>query len=83
MKVSCLRGTKGYPVINTQSFASWSSKKRVHHFAFTKSLLKETLQVPLHNCVFPIGNIIVIQITGIPVGSDRPLFLANLFLALF
>ena len=31
-------GTRDYTVINKQGRASWSSKKRGHHFVFTKSL---------------------------------------------
>ena len=35
----------------------------------------------LHNCFFSIKNIIMIQIIGIPVGSDPVPFSENLFLA--
>ena len=38
-------GTWDYIIINKQDCASWSSKKRGHHFVFTKSLLKEALIV--------------------------------------
>ena len=33
--------TGDYTVINQQVCASWSSKKRGHHFVFTKLLLQE------------------------------------------
>ena len=39
-----------------QYCVSWSSKKRRHHFAFTKSLLKEAIKFLLHNCFFSIGK---------------------------
>ena len=68
-------GTRDYIVIKKQGCASWSSKKREHHFVFTKSLLKEALKFILHNCFFSIGKIIMIQVIGIPMGSC--LFLAN------
>ena len=74
-------GTRDYIVISKQGCASWSSKKRGHHFVFTKSLLKEAIAFLLHNCFFSIGNIIMIQVTGIPVGHDLAPFFTNLFLA--
>ena len=74
-------GTRDYIIVNKQVCASWSSKKRGHHFVFTKSLLKEAIKFLLHNCCFSIGIIIMIQVTGIPTGSDTASFFANLFLA--
>ena len=73
--------TRDYRKINKQGFASWSSKKRGHHFVFTKSLLKQAIKLLLHNCFFSIGNITMIQVIGIPMGSDPAPFFANLFLA--
>ena len=74
-------GTRDYKVVNKQGCASWSSKKRGDHFVFTKSLLKEAIKLLLHNCVFSIGNIIMIQVIGTPMGSDPAPVFANLFLA--
>ena len=74
-------GTRDYIIINKQGSTSCSSKKRGHHFVFTKSLLKEAIKFLLHNCFFSIGNITMIQVTGIPMGSDPAPFFANLFLA--
>ena len=73
-------GTRDYIIINKQGCASWSSKKRGHHFVFTKSLLKEAIKLLLHHC-FSNGNITMIQVIGIPMGSDPATFFANLFLA--
>ena len=56
--------TRDYIIINKQGYALWSSKKRGHHFVFTKSLLKEAIKLLLHNCFSSFGNIIVIQVTG-------------------
>ena len=74
-------GNRDYIIINKQGCASWSSKKTVHHFVFTKSLIKEAVKFLLHNYFFSIRNIIMIQVIGIPMGSDPAPFFANLFLA--
>ena len=74
-------GTRDYIVINKQDCASWSSKKIRHHFVFTKSLLKEAIKFLLHNCFFSFGNVIFIQVIGIPMGSDPAPFFVNLFVA--
>ena len=72
---------RDYIVIKKQGCTSWSSKKRWHHFAFTKSLLKEVIKFLLHSCVFSIGNIIMIQVIGAPMRSNSAPFFANVFLA--
>ena len=75
-------GTRDYIIINKQGYLRrWLSKKREHHFVFTKSLLKEAITFLLHNCFYSIGNIIMIQIIGIPMRSDPAPFFANLILA--
>ena len=74
-------GTRDYIVIKKQGCASWPSKKRGHHVVFTKSLLKENIKFLLHNCFSSTGNIIMIQVIGIPMGSDPAPFFGNLFLA--
>ena len=63
-------GTRDYIIVNKQGCASLSSKKRGNHFVFTKSLLKEAIELILHNCFFSIGNIIMIQLIGILIRSD-------------
>ena len=75
------RGTRDHVVIDKQCCASLSSNKRGHHIVFAKSLLKEAIKFHLHNCFFSIGNIIMIQLIGIPMGSDPAPFFSNLFLA--
>ena len=74
-------GTRDYIIINKQGCASWSSKKRGHHFVFTKSLLKQAIKFLLHNCFFCIGNITIIQVIVTPMASEPAPFFANLFLA--
>ena len=74
-------GTRDYRIINRQGCASWSSKKKGNHFVFTKSLFKEAIKFLLHYCFFSIANIIMIQVLGIPMGSDPVPFFANIFLA--
>ena len=63
-------GARGYIIINKEGCVSWSPSKRGHFFVFTKSPLKEAIKFLLHNCFFSIGNIIMIQVTGISMGSD-------------
>ena len=70
------RGTRDYIAINKQGCTSWSSKKKGHHFVFTKSVLKEAIKFLLHDCFFSIENIIISYIiisyhnvVGIPMGS--------------
>ena len=72
-------GNRDYIVIKKQGCVSWPSKKRGHHFVFTKSLLKEKIKFLLHNCFFSIRNIIMILAIGIPMGSDPAPFFENLF----
>ena len=72
-------GARDYMIINKQGFASWSSKKRGHHFVFTKSLFKEAIKFLLHNSFFSIGNIKMIHVIGVPIESDPAPFFANLF----
>ena len=45
-------GTRDHTVINKQGCASWSSKKRRHHFVFTKSLLKKVINFFFYITVF-------------------------------
>ena len=73
--------TRDYITINKQGCASWSSKKRGPHFVFTKNLFKEAVKFLLRNCFLSIGNIIMIQVIGKPMGSDPVPFFANLLLA--
>ena len=47
-------GTRDYIVSKKQSCTSWSSKKRGHHFVFTKSLFKEAIEFLLPDCFFSI-----------------------------
>ena len=66
-------------MITKQGCASCSSKKRGHHFVFTKSLLKGTIEL-FYITFFSIENITMIRVIGIPIGSDPAPFLTNLFL---
>ena len=73
-------GTRDCIVINKQDCAHWSCKKSERHFVFTKSLFKEATKFLLHNCFFSVGNI-MIQVIGMPMGSDPAPFFGNLSLA--
>ena len=74
-------GSRDYIIINKQGCASCSSEKRGPHFVFIKSLLKEAIKFLLQNCFFSTGNITMIQVIRIPMGSDPAPFFPNLFLA--
>ena len=74
-------GTRDYIIIKNQSCTSSSSKKRGHHSIFTKSLFKKAIKFLLRNCFFSIGNIIMVQVIGIPMGYDPAPFFSNLLLA--
>ena len=63
-------GTRDYIIIKKQDCASWSSKRRGHYFVLAKSLLKEGIKFLLYNFFFFVGNIIMIQVIEIPMGSE-------------
>ena len=72
-------GTRDYIVINKQGCDHGNLRKGGHHFVFTKSLLTEAMKLLLRNCFFSTGNIIMIQVTGIPMGSDPEQFYQTSF----
>ena len=52
----------------------------LHNIAFSKSTLKTSLKHLIKNCNFMVGNSLLRQKLGIPMGTDPPPFWANLFL---
>ena len=59
--------------------ASWVSKPRnAQHF--TKTSLKSAVKFLIENCFFTLGNLLVRQKIGIPMGIDPAPFWANLYL---
>ena len=50
------------------------------HVSFTQNSLKQAVKYLIENCYFNVGNIVMKQIVGIPMGIDPAPFWANLFL---
>ena len=59
--------------------AYWTSKK-IGKSYFTKACLKLCIKHLITSCYFEIGNILLTQIIGIPMGIDPAPFWANLYL---
>ena len=47
---------------------------------FTADLLKQCVEFLINNAFFRVGDLIFLQVVGIPMGSDPAPFFANLFL---
>ena len=60
--------------------AFWSNKPKHLNF-FTKDSLKRAVQHLIKSCYFEVGNLIVAQTIGIPMGIDPAPFWANLYLS--
>ena len=72
-------GDKNYIRISQRGDAFWG-KKLKGKVGFTKSALKMTMKHLIENCYFTVGNVVLRQSIGIPMGMDPAPFWANLFL---
>ena len=72
-------GNKKYIKINNWGRAYWS-KKTKDSIGFTKNSLKVAVKHLIENCYFTVGNTVLRQAIGIPMGIDPAPFWANLFL---
>ena len=72
-------GKKKYIKINNWGKASWG-KKTKDSVGFTKNSLKVAVKHLIENCFFTVGNTVLRQAIGIPMGIDPAPFWANLFL---
>ena len=63
----------------TSTTVYWTNKGIGKRY-FTKNTLKDTVQYLITKCFFTVGNIVMLQIIGIPMGIDPAPFWANLFL---
>ena len=72
-------GNKKYIKINNWGKASWG-KKTKDSVGFTKNSLKVAVKHLIENCYFTVGNTVLRQAIGIPMGIDPAPFWANLFL---
>jgi len=64
----------------SKTTAFWSNKPK-HLNYFTKDSLKRAVQHLIKSCYFEVGNLIVVQTIGIPMGIDPAPFWANLYLS--
>ena len=72
-------GKKTYIKINNWGRAFWG-KKTKDSIGFTKNQLKVAVKHLIENCYFTVGNTVLRQAIGIPMGIDPAPFWANLFL---
>ena len=72
-------GNKKYIKISNWGNASWG-KKTQNSVGFTKNSLKVAVKHLIENCFFTVGNAVLRQAIGIPMGIDPAPFWANLFL---
>ena len=64
----------------TKSQAYWSNKKTPHATTITCDLLVHLMEWLIDNTYVVVGNQVLQQTIGIPMGTDCAPFLANLFL---
>ena len=72
-------GKKEYIKVSPKGNASWATK-RGKGLCFHLNELKETVELLIRRCFFAVGNTIMQQTIGIPMGIDPAPFWANLFL---
>jgi hypothetical protein len=73
-------GTKNKISINYFNEANWDTNPPKSTFFFTKATIIDAINVLISNCYFTVGNILLRQKIGIPMGLDPAPFFANLFL---
>ena len=73
-----LGGDKSFIKVTAHGNAYWVRTK--NGAGFTKGLLKMAVAHLIQNCYFRVGNLVMRQAIGIPMGIDPAPFWANLFL---
>ena len=71
-------GDKKFISISNNDKAFWSKNMKV--VSFSKASLKTAVRHLIENCFFTVGNVVLRQAIGIPMGIDPAPFWANLFL---
>ena len=66
--------------ISKSGHAYWCKNKPKSLVSFSRSSLKKAVKFLIENCYFTVGNVILRQAVGIPMGIDPSPFWANLFL---
>ena len=72
-------GKKKFIKIDNWGNAKWG-KKTKDSIGFTRNSLKVAVKHLIENCYFTVGNVVMRQAIGIPMGIDPAPFWANLFL---
>ena len=72
-------GKKNFIKIDNWGNARWG-KKTKDSIGFTRNSLKVAVKHLIENCYFTVGNVVMRQAIGIPMGIDPATFWANLFL---
>ena len=72
-------GDKNYIRINQWGKAFWG-KKFKDSVGYTRNSLKVAVKHLIKNCFFTVGNTVLRQAIGIPMGIDPAPFWANLYL---
>jgi len=76
-------GSSRYIVISKYGRAYWSKSNPKTLVSFTRNSLKVAVKHLIQNCYFTVGNVVMRQAIGIPMGIDPAPFWANLFLYQF
>jgi hypothetical protein len=71
-------GNRNYMSFSYNGTAYWSSGKKKP--SFSQNSLKQATKHLITNCYFTVGNTVMRQVVGIPMGIDPAPFWANLFL---
>ena len=72
--------SRGKISISSNGNANWVNNARKSSFVFDKSSLIEAVKFLITNCYFTVGNMLLKQIIGIPMGLDPAPYFANDFL---
>ena len=75
-------GDRNYIKINKWGKASWGKKSK-YSTGYTLNSLKMAVKHLIENCFFTVGNVVMRQAIGIPMGIDPAPFWANLFLYVY
>ena len=73
-------GSCKYIAISKSGNAYWSTKIPKSSISFSRNSLKIAIKHLIQNCYFTVGNVVMRQAIGIPMGIDPAPFWANLFL---
>ena len=72
-----------YIAISKYGKAYWAKHRPKTSVSFTRNSLKTAVKHLIQNCYFTVGNVVLRQAIGIPMGIDPAPFWANLFLYQF